>query len=122
MYRVKVTDHFAAAHQLFGYEGKCEGLHGHNWKVEVNLEGENLDKIGLLIDFKALKKMLKDVIEELDHKMLNELEPFQENNPTSELIARYIYNKLKKDIPGNVELASVSVWESETARATYFEN
>ena len=116
MYRLKVTDHFAAAHQLLGYEGKCEGLHGHNWKVEVNLEGENLDKIGLLIDFKVLKKMLKDLLEELDHKMLNELEPFQEINPSSELIARYIYNKLKKDIPGNVELTSVSVWESETAR------
>ncbi|MDY6967992.1 MAG: 6-carboxytetrahydropterin synthase QueD [Spirochaetota bacterium] len=122
MFQVKVTDHFAAAHQLLGYEGKCEGLHGHNWKVEVCLEGENLDKIGMLIDFKVLKKMLKDVLEELDHKMLNELEPFQEINPSSELIARYIYKKLDKDITDNVDLKFVSVWESETSRATYYDN
>ena len=121
MYRVKVIDRFSAAHQLEGYMGKCEGLHGHNWKVEVEVEGENLDEVGMLIDFRKMKELLRNVLEGLDHRMLNELEVFKEGNPSAELIAQYIYSQVKIDIPAEIFLVSVSVWESDDSQASYFE-
>ena len=121
MYRIKIIDKFSSAHQLIGYKGKCEEVHGHNWKVELEIEGEELDDIGLLMDFRDLKELLWDVIKELDHCMLNSLKAFQECNPSSELIARYIYYTIKDRLPSNTALSSVSVWESDNARAVYFE-
>ncbi|MDY6934209.1 MAG: 6-carboxytetrahydropterin synthase QueD [Spirochaetota bacterium] len=121
MFRIKVIDHFSAAHQLIGYPGRCEGLHGHNWKVEVEAEGEKLDEIGMLVDFKELKNLLHGVLKEIDHQHLNALEPFRNPNPSAELIARYIYYQLKSIIPPFVYLVSVSVWESESSRASYYE-
>ena len=119
MFEVKIEDHFSAAHHLLNYEGECEHQHGHNWKVEVFAIGENLDKSGILIDFKILKKELKEVLEELDHKDLNELPAFKNISPSSENIAKYIYQQLKKDFS---ILTKVSVWETDNARATYFES
>jgi 6-pyruvoyltetrahydropterin/6-carboxytetrahydropterin synthase len=121
MHRLKVIDDFSSAHQLRGYQGECEELHGHNWKVEVEVEGEKLDSVGLLIDFKELKQLVHTVIGELDHRFLNDIKAFKDTNPSSELIARYIYSELKNKLPSQVTLVSVTVRESENACAVYFE-
>ncbi len=118
MFEVMIESHFSAAHHLLNYEGECEHQHGHNWKVEVVARGENLDKSGILIDFKVLKKEVAAVLDLLDHKDLNELEYFQGFSPSSEVIARFIYKELKKKL---YTIVKVSVWETERARATYFE-
>ncbi|BAI80477.1 6-pyruvoyl-tetrahydropterin synthase [Deferribacter desulfuricans SSM1] len=119
MYRLRVIDHFASAHFLRDYEGKCENLHGHNWKVEVYLKGEKLDKTGMLVDFKNIKKELRKITDELDHIFLNEHPYFEKINPTSENIAKYIYDRLKEKFCDL--MSSVVVWESETAAAEYYE-
>jgi len=119
MYNIKADAEFSSAHNLREcYKGKCEDLHGHNWKVEAVVEREGLDKAGMVFDFKFLKTELKAVLEKLDHKYLNEIAYFQQVNPTSENIAKYIYDSLKQSIP---ELKSVTVWESENSSATYYE-
>ena len=120
MYRLKVIDGFSSANQLKGYKGKCEELHGHNWKVGVEVEGEKLDSTGLLIDFKEIKQLLHSIVERLDHKFLNEI--MKETNPSSELIAKYIYSDLKDRFPAGICLLSVAIWESEKACAIYSEN
>jgi len=96
MYELTILSDFAAAHNLRGYEGECENLHGHNWKVEVMVTSKELNKIGLAVDFRVLKKMLEGILEKLDHKYLNEILPFDKENPSSENIARYIFNQFKK--------------------------
>ncbi len=116
MYRIKVEGHFSSAHNLRGYRGKCEALHGHNWKVEAEVRGRSLDKAGMLMDFKILKQALNRLLEKLDHTYLNDVPFFRKVNPTSENIARYIFDSLAPVIKG---LVSVSVWENETSRATY---
>ncbi|MDD3594509.1 MAG: 6-carboxytetrahydropterin synthase QueD [Candidatus Gastranaerophilales bacterium] len=118
MFEIKIEDHFSAAHHLLNYEGECERQHGHNWKVEVYAQGENLDKSGILIDFKVLKKALKETLAEFDHKDLNELEEFKDKSPSSERIARVIYYRLKENF---YTITKVSVWETERACASYFE-
>ncbi len=117
MYKIKIEGDFSSAHNLRGYKGKCEELHGHNWKVELVVSGARLDRIGMLMDFKTLKEKLYSLLEALDHKYLNNIDYFKKINPTSENIARYIYVRLKKKIPG---LYSVTVWESDKACATYY--
>lgn len=113
---------FAAAHQLRCHKGGCEKLHGHNWKVQVYVLAEKLNELDLAIDFHELKKLTEEVIAPLDHSFLNDIFPFTEKNPSSENIAKWIYDSLKKRLnESNVELAAVSIWESETASATYFE-
>ena len=119
MWRLKVIDSFSAAHFLRNYKGKCENLHGHNWKVELEVEGERLDETGLLIDFKELKKILKNVLELLDHRLINDIPPFDWQNPSSENIAKFISEKVEERLPEGVRVASVTVWESERACATY---
>jgi 6-pyruvoyltetrahydropterin/6-carboxytetrahydropterin synthase len=121
MYRLTIHDYFSSAHQLKGYRGKCEGVHGHNWKIEAEVGGETLDEIGMLMDFSILKKILKGVIDPLDHVMLNEVDGFRDRNPSSELIARHIFERMKEKLPGGVTLISVTVWESENAKAVYSE-
>jgi 6-pyruvoyltetrahydropterin/6-carboxytetrahydropterin synthase len=118
MHSIKVEAGFSSAHNLREYKGKCEDLHGHNWKVEAVVRREKLDPIGMLMDFKELKTPLNAILEDLDHKYLNDLEPFKKLNPTSENIARYIYERLKKEIP---DLSLVTVWENSTSSATYEE-
>ncbi|OQX22938.1 MAG: 6-carboxytetrahydropterin synthase QueD [Desulfobacteraceae bacterium IS3] len=121
MFELKVVTHFAAAHQLKMVAEKCENLHGHNWKIEVFVLGEKLNKAGVLMDFGELKVHVKEIIERMDHKFLNELEAFNdENPPSSENVAYYIARELQKKINGNaVRVSRVTVWESENACATY---
>ena len=120
MYRLKIYTHFPAAHNLIHYDGDCENLHGHNWKVEVTVCAKELDKSGLGIDFKILKGRTKELLGTLDHKYLNELEPFITASPSSENIARYLYYELEKLLNSdNVSVESVNVWESENACASY---
>ncbi|MDY0268009.1 6-carboxytetrahydropterin synthase QueD [Trichloromonas sp.] len=120
MYRLKIHTHFAAAHNLINYQGDCENLHGHNWKVEVTVTARELDKAGLGIDFKILKRETKAVLDLLDHKYLNEIEPFVNNSPSSENIARFLFEKLSPRLnTDNVTVYEVNVWESEYACASY---
>ena len=122
MYELKIVSQFAAAHQLREYQGGCENLHGHNWKVEVFVKGEKLGQDGLLIDFRIIKNATKEVLEGLDHTFLNELENFREQNPSSENIARYIFESLGRRLKDeNVKVSRVSTWESDSACATYEE-
>jgi len=119
MYEIAVEADFSSAHNLRGYKGKCEDLHGHNWKVVVRSSGLHLDKSGMLADFRTIKMRLNKILEKLDHKYLNNLEYFKKTNPTSENIARFLFISLKAKIPG---LQSVTVWESENCSATYHED
>lgn len=122
MYELMVESKFSAAHQLRGYKGKCEKLHGHNWRVTVAVTAERLDEQGLAIDFHELKSFLREVLDQLEHTFLNEIFPFTQINPSSENLAKWIYDNMAKKIDdGNVEVASVTVWESDTASASYFE-
>jgi 6-pyruvoyltetrahydropterin/6-carboxytetrahydropterin synthase len=122
MYEVSVDESFAAAHNLRNYHGKCEDLHGHNYKVRVTLAGKELDASGLLYDFVHLKHAIQGVIRSLDHKYLNELKPFDALNPSAENIARYIYDETSKQLlkaANGAGVASVTVWETDSAAATY---
>lgn len=122
MYELRIITQFGAAHQLRDFGGKCENLHGHNWKIEAYVKGEKLDKDGLLIDFTLIKEATRGIIDRLDHKFLNELEIFQETNPSSENIARYIYDSLAKELNNkDVTVNRVTAWESDSACATYME-
>ncbi|MDD5730825.1 MAG: 6-carboxytetrahydropterin synthase QueD [Candidatus Omnitrophica bacterium] len=116
MYSIKVEANFSSAHNLRGYKGKCEALHGHNWKVEVTVVSNTLDKIGMVLDFKFLKAQLNKVLDPLDHTYLNNLAYFRKINPTSENIAKYIYDRLKAH---KLTPKSVTVWENNTSSATY---
>ena len=114
MFEVWVDEQFAAAHNLRNYKGKCENLHGHNYKVRVNLTGPQLDETGLLYDFVHLKQVIQGVIRTLDHKYLNELKPFDVLNPSAENIAKHIYDETSKQMrttPNGAEISSITVWE-----------
>jgi 6-pyruvoyltetrahydropterin/6-carboxytetrahydropterin synthase len=119
MYRLKIIDSFSAGHQLKCYRGKCERVHGHNFRVEVIVEGNTLDRAGLLMDFKDLKKRLAAILDELDHQMLNQLPPFKKTNPSSENLAAHIFRDLAARLPKKLKLLEVWVWESENAGACY---
>jgi len=120
MFELKVVDHFAAAHQLKMVAAKCENLHGHNWKVEVYVAGENLNSAGVLVDFGEVKNLLSDIMFSLDHKFLNELDMFKNANPSSENIAQYIASELSVGLKEDeINVSRVTVWESENASATY---
>jgi 6-pyruvoyltetrahydropterin/6-carboxytetrahydropterin synthase len=122
MFEVSVVMSFGAAHNLRGYRGKCEALHGHNWKVEAVYRAAALDETGMVADFTVMKQQLKSVLEEFDHKYLNQTEPFKKLNPTSENIAKYIYVALKKLLRGRrAKVCRVKVWETDNSAATYFE-
>lgn len=125
MFEVSVEDTFASGHYLRGYRGKCEKPHGHNYKVRITLEGEQLDHIGLLLDFRELKAAMNDVIDRLDHEMINEIEPFTTVNPSAENMAKYFYDELNtslgKSTNGRVRVKLVKLWETDTTTATYYE-
>ena len=121
MYQVFIQTHFSAAHFLRNYKGECENLHGHNWKVDVTVSKETLDESGMAIDFKLLKHKTHSIVKQLDHQYLNEIPYFTKINPSSENIAAYIFNLLKEELKDTtVTLTKVSVWESETSKASYF--
>lgn len=123
MYEVVVEKTFAAGHALRHYKGKCENVHGHNYRVQVTIEGEKLNAIGLLVDFVELKRVLMEVVDYLDHQFLNDIPPFIEQNPSAENMARYFYDEILKgidriaDVP--VSLAEVRIWETDTSVAAY---
>ena len=125
MFEVTVEDTFAAGHFLRNYKGKCENPHGHNYKVQVTLQAAELDHAGLLLDFKDLKQVMKHVIDRLDHKMINEVEPFTEVNPSAENLAKYFYeetnSRLKSVTAGRVHVSRVKMYETDTTAATYWE-
>ena len=122
MFRLTIHTAFAAAHNLTHYQGDCENLHGHNWKVEVSITTSVLDKAGLGIDFKILKKETNALLKTLDHKYLNEIPPFNELSPSSENIARFLYGELTKIFGSDkVKVDMVTVWESDFAAASYYE-
>ena len=122
MFEVSVEETFAAGHALRGYKGKCENLHGHNYRVRVTLEGSKLDSIGLLYDFVHLKQVIQAIIRSLDHKYLNEVAPFDVVNPSAENISKYLYDETSKQLrqsANGARISSITVWESDTKFATY---
>jgi 6-pyruvoyltetrahydropterin/6-carboxytetrahydropterin synthase len=121
MFELKIVTRFAAAHQLKMVAEKCENLHGHNWKIEVRVAGEKLNKAGVLVDFGELKKYVAEIIETLDHRFLNEAAFFNDDTPpSSENIAVFIAKQLEKKLDGSgAHVTRVSAWESENACATY---
>src|SRR2546430_16869888 len=125
MYEVTVEDTFAAGHYLRNYKGKCENPHGHNYKVRVTLAGAELDKAGLLLDFKDLKDVMKPVIERLDHQMINDLEPFTKLNPSAENLAKYFFDETNARLGGitngRVHVRDVTIYETDTTTAKYSE-
>ncbi|MBN1596564.1 6-carboxytetrahydropterin synthase QueD [candidate division FCPU426 bacterium] len=122
MYEIVVEQEISSAHQLRAYQGKCENVHGHNWKVKVEVMRKDLNEIGLAIDFTELKRILKLVLARYDHAMLNNLPEFAHDNPTSENIARLIYQACRKELAGHpVQLRAVTVWESSQTYVRYYE-
>jgi 6-pyruvoyltetrahydropterin/6-carboxytetrahydropterin synthase len=117
MFELMVEETFDAAHALRNYEGPCENLHGHTWKAQVFLKGNKINKIGMLEDFKTIKKELNLILQALDHRLLNDLKPFTKQNPTSENLAFFIYKRMKKNIK---TVSKVTVWESATTNASYY--
>lgn len=119
MFEIRVLAEFSAAHSLRGYKGRCEELHGHNWKVEVLVSAGKLNKLGMVVDFKELKDELDRIISRLDHRHLNNLSFFKKVNPTSENIAKYIFDALtERRLPFTVD--KVTVWESDSCSASFF--
>jgi 6-pyruvoyltetrahydropterin/6-carboxytetrahydropterin synthase len=118
MFEICVEHTFAAGHALRNYHGKCENVHGHNYRVQVALEGPELDPNGLLYDFAELKKRLRATSEYLDHQFMNDLRPFNEINPSAENIAKFFCEEIQKDLRG-VSISYVKVWETDTAYAVY---
>ena len=124
MFEIKVRENFEAAHRIAGYPGKCDRLHGHSWSVEAVVRGDVLDGLGMLVDFKDVKGVLKNILEEWDHRFINELPPFSEGkNPTAENMAEEIFRKMSEaEIfrRGNAGLHAVTVWESPHSSVTYY--
>jgi len=125
MYEVTVEDSFAAGHYLRNYKGKCENPHGHNYKLRVTLAGNELDKAGLLLDFKDLREVMRRVTDRLDHQMINDVEPFTVLNPSAENLSKYFFDetnaKLNVVTNGRVWVKNVTVYETDTTTATYSE-
>jgi 6-pyruvoyltetrahydropterin/6-carboxytetrahydropterin synthase len=125
MYEVTVEDTFAAGHYLRNYKGKCENPHGHNYKIRVTLAGAELDKAGLLLDFKDLKDVMKHAIDRLDHQMINDIEPFTVLNPSAENLAKYFYDETNKHLAavtnGRVKVKDATVFETDMTTARYSE-
>ena len=122
MFQVWVEESFAAGHALRGYHGKCENVHGHNYKVRVTLEGAGLNSIGLLVDFKDLKDSIHSTIRKLDHQFLNDVPPFTELNPSAENLAKYFYDQVTgnvKSLPPGARVTDAIIWETDTAHAQY---
>jgi 6-pyruvoyltetrahydropterin/6-carboxytetrahydropterin synthase len=122
MFEVAVEQSFASAHALRNYKGRCENVHGHNWKVRVVIEGEKLDATGMLVDFLDVKSLLGEILDRIDHQFLNEIPPFDVVNPSAENIAEYFYQQLTgklSETPVPVRIREVKIWETEIQSATY---
>lgn len=119
-YQLMVAQTFDAAHRLIGYPGNCANTHGHTWKVEVIITGQQLDSLGILVDFRDIRRQLAEILEQFDHNMINEIAPFDETNPTAENLACYIYRQINKQLAG-CRVKQVKVWESEFCWASFDE-
>ena len=122
MFEVAVEQSFASAHALRNYKGRCENVHGHNWKVRVVIEGEKLDATGMLVDFLDVKSFMGEILDRIDHQFLNEIPPFDVINPSSENIAEYFYQQMTgrlAETPVPVRIREVKIWETEIQSATY---
>jgi 6-pyruvoyltetrahydropterin/6-carboxytetrahydropterin synthase len=122
MFEVAVEQSFASAHALRNYKGRCENVHGHNWKVRVVIEGEKLDGTGMLVDFLDVKSLLGEILDGIDHQFLNEIPPFDSINPSAENIAEYFYQQMTgklAETPVPVRIREVKIWETEIQSATY---
>jgi 6-pyruvoyltetrahydropterin/6-carboxytetrahydropterin synthase len=121
MFEVTIEETFSAGHALRNYRGKCENVHGHNYRCQVTLEGAELDEIGLLVDFVELKRVVHGVLERMDHQWLNEFPPFDVLNPSAENMARYVYEQVQEGLKTRegVSVGLVRLWETDTANATY---
>jgi 6-pyruvoyltetrahydropterin/6-carboxytetrahydropterin synthase len=123
MYEIKIESSFSGAHHLRGYDGKCENLHGHNWKIEVFVSSSALGENGMVLDFRRLKETTQAVLETLDHRYLNEIPYFAEVNPSSENIAKYIFDRMRNRLGGKgMRVTKVTAWESPEACASYYED
>ena len=121
-YTLKVLTDFASAHTLRGYPGACSRMHGHNWKVELEVESHQLNDIGIAIDFKQMKSIANDVCDRLDHRYLNDIEPFTEINPTAENIAAYLYGEISRQLnTETLKVSAVTLWETDRACVRYSE-
>lgn len=122
MFRLIVKKEFSSAHILHGHPGNCKRMHGHNWLVEAEVQGDNTNEIGMVIDFKDIKNNLKEIISNLDHQFLNDLEPFINENPTAENISKYIYKELSNNInTDNIKVSKIKLWETSNSAVTYTE-
>ena len=125
MFEITVEAGFSSGHYLRNYHGKCENPHGHNYRVLVTLAGEELDEAGLLLDFKLLKTLLRPVVERLDHLMINDIEPFNELNPSAENLARYFYQQTAQQLQemtgGRVRVKDCTLFETDSSFARYYE-
>lgn len=119
MYELIVESEFSAAHRLREYDGACERLHGHNWRVEMTVAGERLNELGMLMDFRELKRILSEKTDAFDHAFLNEHPAFEQQNPTTENLARLIFQECSRMMPTGVRVRDVIVWESPRSRARY---
>ncbi|MBP5313809.1 MAG: 6-carboxytetrahydropterin synthase QueD [Eggerthellaceae bacterium] len=118
-YVLTVKDHFDAAHFLAGYDGPCQFLHGHTWDVEVSVCGQSLDGVGIVYDLKALKDDLHAILENFDHRFINEVKPFDEINPTAENLARILFAELSEVMPEGIRVKEAAVWESPIAKVSF---
>ena len=121
MFTTSIETHFAASHQLHGYDGPCNALHGHTWKVRVEIQTEHTDDIGISFDFKKLKNATENVLSRLDHKHINDTPPFDTINPTAENLAKYIFREVSEKLPECVAMHRVTVWESANCAVSYTE-
>jgi 6-pyruvoyltetrahydropterin/6-carboxytetrahydropterin synthase len=122
MFQVTVDETFSSGHALRGYKGKCENVHGHNYKVRVTLEGPQLDSAGLLYDFTHLKRVIREIVGGVDHKFLNDMAPFDVINPSAENLAKYFYDETTRQMnamPEGARVTSITIWETDTTSATY---
>ena len=119
MFEIVVKEHFSAAHRIDGYPGSCSNLHGHNWNVEMCLRVEKLNELGMAFDFREAKKVLRDVIQKLDHTFLNDNSLLAGGNPTAERIAMVIFDEISLMLPKDVKIVSITVWESDSAAVKY---
>lgn len=122
MFRTFIETHFSAAHRINGYEGQCGKLHGHTWKVRVQIKTAQINPIGISIDFKELRALTETVLNKLDHQLINDIPPFDCQNPTAENLSRYVYQQVALRIPENVQMDEVIVWESDNYGVIYKES
>ncbi len=121
MFTLSIQKEISAAHQLRDYDGPCANIHGHNWQIKVEVSAENLDHVGIAIDFSDIEHLLWQIIGLYDHRNFNDIAPFDQINPTAENIARYVYHEMQKVLPEGIGIKNVQLWETDTYRVTYEE-